>query len=926
MNNLEIFDIKTSIKRFNEIEIDETPFYFSCKKCKKVPNIFLSDDKNLFIYCEECGKKANEKIENIVNYNSEWITNEIIKFCNTKHEDKILSVIFCKTCNLFLCEECLNQHKENNESHEFIELNKLKINFCNFHNKKLTQFCFDCNEEICKKCLNKHKEHKTKKIEKNIENKNLEKFNNFLEKIENSINNKYQILKKNIIELQNLKINDEESKEQLNIIIQKNLDFFYKDLKIGQNLLFLSKILFISSEKIKEFSEIRKKQNEMIIENILNYFDEKNLEKFKMFINKEKSQLLTYLDKFSEKEIEILNKNIESIFEPKKNENVSDFDKTKDFIEKNIDFSNELKKFITIEKMNNPENYVDIDKTLDKFENISKEINSNESDYVLSLVGKILEKNGTEMNISKNKNEKLNKIELTSLQYLFTLGNKKKFELHFDFGEEQNKKIFSDPLEKEKFLKEYKKKISEKLQINEENLILTNIHHGCVGVDVSILNQNINDANVKNNLQQIEGLKKVDEKPMLESLQISKDVLDAQGDRKDGWGIDEMRGGEKYIPPIKGWYGIGLKVLNQYDNGNNDWLDYNNNEDEFSIAYLGINNFLNNKEKIVEDLNKFSKDINKMVVEKLYQNENDLRKNGNKCGDGICLFQNPDYAENSAGIIDIYGYRIKIILMCRVNPKKIRQPQNFPDCWILNPTPDEIRPYRILFKKIPISPMAGAANDAIITCTSPVDYIISSINSNDFSFYDLEQQYKEYSTINGQNLDNHDFFVLKLYSSNYYTSINNYLRNKQIEHFTEEQIKSWICCLQLALKRNLGVKDDTIVYRGIRKFKFPSEIGIGSQFYFREFFSTSLSEDVAKGFAGYTPNGSNNKGTIMVITIKNNGTNGHSNYCYDITELSCFKNEKEILLSSHCYFLVTNIIRNNSFDYAYLTCQGYLLD
>jgi hypothetical protein len=41
MNNLEIFDIKTSIKRFNEIEIDETPFYFSCKKCKKVPNIFL---------------------------------------------------------------------------------------------------------------------------------------------------------------------------------------------------------------------------------------------------------------------------------------------------------------------------------------------------------------------------------------------------------------------------------------------------------------------------------------------------------------------------------------------------------------------------------------------------------------------------------------------------------------------------------------------------------------------------------------------------------------------------------------------------------------------------------------------------------------------------------------------------------------------
>ena len=65
----------------------------------------------------------------------------------------------------------------------------------------------------------------------------------------------------------------------------------------------------------------------------------------------------------------------------------------------------------------------------------------------------------------------------------------------------------------------------------------------------------------------------------------------------------------KYIPPIKGWYGIGLKVLYQYDNGNNDWLDYNNNKNEFSIAYLGLNNFLNNKEKIVEVLNLFSKDV-----------------------------------------------------------------------------------------------------------------------------------------------------------------------------------------------------------------------------------------------------------------------------------------------------------------------------
>ena len=292
----------------------------------------------------------------------------------------------------------------------------------------------------------------------------------------------------------------------------------------------------------------------------------------------------------------------------------------------------------------------------------------------------------------------------------------------------------------------------------------------------------------------------------------------------------------------------------------------------------------------------------------------------------ICLFQNPDYAENSAGIIDLFGYRFKIILMCRVNPKKIRQPKNFPDCWILNPTPDEIRPYRILIKKIPISPLAVGANESIITTTTPIDYIISSIKSNDFSFYDLEndEKYSYLSTLHGQKLNNHDFFVMRFYSSNYYTSLNNYLRNKEIEIFTEKQIQSWICCLQLALNRNSGVKDEKIVYRGVKK-KFPPETGIVCQFYFREFFSTSLNEEIAKNFAS----DGDKKGTVMVITIKNNGTNGHPNYCYDITELSCLPNEREILLSSHCYFSVTNIDFKNSyndFDYIYLTCNGYLLD
>ncbi len=85
-------------------------------------------------------------------------------------------------------------------------------------------------------------------------------------------------------------------------------------------------------------------------------------------------------------------------------------------------------------------------------------------------------------------------------------------------------------------------------------------------------------------------------------------------------------------------------------------LDYKNKIGEFSIINLDLNNFLNK------------------MIKKTYKNDINKRKVNlpSKCGDGICLFQNRDYAENSAGIIDLFEYRFKIILMYRVNPNKIR--------------------------------------------------------------------------------------------------------------------------------------------------------------------------------------------------------------------------------------------------------------
>ena len=77
---------------------------------------------------------------------------------------------------------------------------------------------------------------------------------------------------------------------------------------------------------------------------------------------------------------------------------------------------------------------------------------------------------------------------------------------------------------------------------------------------------------------------------------MDRSIFDERGNNKDGgWGIGEYRGGEQYIPPI-GWTGYGLKVMGKYDNGNDDWLSYNNSKNEYAIAYYPIKDFLQNSE------------------------------------------------------------------------------------------------------------------------------------------------------------------------------------------------------------------------------------------------------------------------------------------------------------------------------------------
>ena len=184
----------------------------------------------------------------------------------------------------------------------------------------------------------------------------------------------------------------------------------------------------------------------------------------------------------------------------------------------------------------------------------------------------------------------------------------------------------------------------------------------------------------------------------MQGCKLTKGQLDPQGNRIDGWGINEKRGNKTYDPPL-GWTGIGLKVLDKYEN--NIWIGMENKPGEWCVAYHGVgygqpsDNVKNVTGKIVNSELKPGK-------RQAHSNCKDINHKGKKVGKGVYCTPLIKVAEGYAGISKIpNGDSYKTVLMVRVDPNAIRQ-CNCPiakDYWVVNGTTDEIRPYRILYKK-----------------------------------------------------------------------------------------------------------------------------------------------------------------------------------------------------------------------------------
>ena len=358
------------------------------------------------------------------------------------------------------------------------------------------------------------------------------------------------------------------------------------------------------------------------------------------------------------------------------------------------------KKEIIKEKEKHPEKFIETSEAL-KLENEDNGL------FALGLLSKNLEDLGIKTAIERDENQDTQDMDSTGLQFITNgMIYKKKYDLHFELGEKRNEEILNNKEEFEKFKENLKLKLSKDYNIPPDEIIVTFPQKGSLHVQVIFQSIDFNNLDkvefinkFKNDpeFKELSNLKDIHEDIIMGAAKISLKNLDIRGNRIKDWGVGEKRGGIDYNPPL-GWIGIGLKVCDNYDNGDNTWIGMNNSPGEWCVAYHGVG-----RGKTSDEVKKITGLIYKTTFKEgwaqAHENCWDQKHSGKRVGKGVYCTPNIDTAADLyAGKSNINGTDYKTVLMVRVKPSAIRH-CSCADYWVVNGTTDEIRPYRILYKK-----------------------------------------------------------------------------------------------------------------------------------------------------------------------------------------------------------------------------------
>ena len=168
----------------------------------------------------------------------------------------------------------------------------------------------------------------------------------------------------------------------------------------------------------------------------------------------------------------------------------------------------------------------------------------------------------------------------------------------------------------------------------------------------------------------------------------------------DGFNNLGKRENESYKIP-KGWMALGFKVFNKYRG--DCLLDMNNIQDDWVVAYHGVGKG-HLAEEVLGILGEIIGRGFKTGKRQVHKKCDDQFHPGQNVGEGIYCTPSIRVAEGFAGVCKIRRKKYKTVIMVRVNPNARRHCNSCEESkdynyWVVNATPEEIRPYRILYKR-----------------------------------------------------------------------------------------------------------------------------------------------------------------------------------------------------------------------------------
>ena len=214
------------------------------------------------------------------------------KTCSKKLHEKIEAIIYCKECNIYMCNKCKQSHFDLFESHHLFNLDKnindIFTGLCKDanHNVNFEYFCKTHNILCCAKCISKFKNNGNGKhgncdicIINDIKKEKKEKLNENIKILEElSLN-----LKQSINELKNMFERINEDKENLKLKIQKIFTQLRNKINNKEDEI-LARVdnkfnkLFFKEEFLKISENLPNKVNQLLIQgkNINNDWKEEN--------------------------------------------------------------------------------------------------------------------------------------------------------------------------------------------------------------------------------------------------------------------------------------------------------------------------------------------------------------------------------------------------------------------------------------------------------------------------------------------------------------------------------------------------------------------------------------------------------------------------------------------------------------------------